>query len=107
MTVYVLDELVVPAGHLDTVRRSLEDDYVPAARRRGLQLEHLCITPPIELLDEPTTLVLWWSLPDAAGFWAMKRQTAGDEDLARWWQALDATLVSRRRRFLAPVEPRG
>jgi hypothetical protein len=103
MPVYILHELVVPAGNLGAVRALLDDKYVPNARARGAQLEFMCTTPPIELDDDPTTLMLLWSLPDAAAVWAMKRQ--GDPaELHELWGKIDELLVGRSRRFLQPVD---
>ena len=62
------------------------------------------ISPPIELDDEPTTLVLQFSLPDADAVWAMKRKVTDSAEVADFWRAVDSIVVSRRRRFLAPYE---
>lgn len=104
MSIYVLDELSVPPGRLQDVHRLFEAGYRPGAEARGLHLEQIGITPPIVLDDEPTTLVLWWSLPDAASFWSMKRKATADPEVAAFWRDVDGLVVSRSRRFLSPID---
>lgn len=104
MPVYVLDELAVPPGRLKDVRSLIEGVYRPGAEARGLHLEQICLTPPIVLEDEPTTMVLWWSLPDAAAFWSMKRKSTADPEVAAFWREVDGVVVSRSRRFLSPID---
>jgi hypothetical protein len=104
MPLYVLDEMTVPPGQLAHVRALIDEAYRPGAEERGLRLEHMCLTPPLELDDEPTTLVLWWSLPDPAAFWAMKRSATQNPGVAAVWDRVDGLVSSRSRRFLAPVE---
>lgn len=102
MPVYILHELVVPPGNLAAVRALVDNEYVPNARARGAQLELMGTTPPIELDDDPTTLMMLWSVPDAASVWAMKRQ--GDPaELLELWAKIDALLVGRSRRFVQPI----
>jgi hypothetical protein len=69
-----------------------------------LRFERMCITPPLELDDEPTTLLLWWSLPDAAGFWAAKRGAVSDPAVSAFWSEVDRVVDSRSRRFLSPLD---
>jgi hypothetical protein len=104
MSIYVLDELSVPPGRLKEVRTLIEGVYRPGAEARGLHLESVSITPPIPLLDEPTTMVLWWSLEDAAAFWSMKRQSTADPEVAGFWRHVDGVVVARSRRFLGPMD---
>jgi hypothetical protein len=104
MSIYVLDELAVPPGRLEEVRTLIEGGYRPGAEARGLHLESVCITPPIPLLDEPTTMVLRWSLEDAAAFWSMKRKSTADPGVAAFWCDVDGVVVSRSRRFLGPID---
>jgi hypothetical protein len=104
MPIYVLDEMTVPPGRLGELRTLIDEAYRPGAGARGLRFERMCITPPLELDDEPTTLVLWWSLPDVPGFWATKRSAVNDPAVAAFWQKVDGVVHSRSRRFLSPLE---
>jgi hypothetical protein len=104
MPIYVLDEMAVPPGRRQEVRTLIDEAYRPGAGQRGLRFERMCITPPLELDDEPTTLLLWWSLPDAAGFWAAKRGAVSDPAVSAFWSQVDRVVASRSRRFLAPLD---
>ena len=104
MSIYVLDELSVPPGRLKDVRSLMEAVYRPGAEERGLHLERICLTPPIPLDDEPTTMVLWWALEDAAAFWSMKRKSTADPEVAAFWRDVDRVVVARSRRFLLPID---
>jgi hypothetical protein len=101
MSIYVLDELSIPPGRLQDIRSLIDEVYRPGAEARGLHLEQVCITPPIPLIDEPTTMVLWWSLDD---FWSVKRKSTADPKVAAFWREVDDVVVSRSRRFLSPLE---
>jgi len=101
MSIYVPDELSIPPGRLQDVRSLIDKVYRPGAEARGLHLEQVCITPPIPLIDEPTTMVLWWSLED---FWGVKRKSTADPQVAAFWKEVDDVVVSRSRRFLSPLE---
>jgi hypothetical protein len=100
----VLDELAVPPGRLTDVRKLIDQSYRPGAEARGLHLEMVCITPPIPLDDEPTSMVLWWSLDSAPDFWSMKRKATADPGVAAFWGQVDAIVASRSRRFLTPLD---
>ena len=104
MTIQLIYELAVPPTRLRDVHDLFTESYLPAARERGMTFDGARITPPIELDDVPTTLVLQFSLPDADAVWAMKRKVTDSPAVADFWRAVDAIVVSRRRRFLAPYE---
>ena len=104
MAIQLIYELTVPATHLREVHRLFATDYLPATRERGMTFAGAYITLPIELDDAPTTLVLQFTLPDADAVWAMKRQVTDSADIAEFWRRVDAIVVSRERRFLAPYE---
>ncbi len=104
MPIYVLDEMSVLPGRMAKVRSLIGEVYRPRAEARGLHFERMCLTPPLELDDEPTTLVIWWSLDDVAAFWAMKRSAVQDPGVPAFWREVDSLIVTRSRRFLAPLE---
>jgi hypothetical protein len=78
--------------------------YLPAALERGMTYAGAYITPPVELDDAPTKLVLQFTLPDVDAVWAMKRQVTDSAEVAEFWRRVDAIVVSRERRFLAPYD---
>jgi hypothetical protein len=102
MPIQLIYELAVPPTRLRDVHDLFVTDYLPAARERGMSYAGAYINPPIELDDAPTTLVLQFTLPDVDAVWAMKRRVTESTDVADFWQRIDAIVVSRQRRFLAP-----
>ncbi|MEO8694480.1 MAG: hypothetical protein ABI658_13240 [Acidimicrobiales bacterium] len=104
MPIQLIYELVVPPTRLREVHALFAADYLPAARERGMHYAGAYLTPPIELDDAPTTLVLQFTLPDVDAVWAMKRQVTDSVEVADFWRRIDAIVVSRQRRFLAPYD---
>ena len=99
-SIYVLDELDLQPGALEPFLSTFERDYRPAAEARGMQLQHTWVTPPVELADRGSTVLLVWSLDGAAGFWGMRAQN-GHPEVAAWWEACREVIASRSRRFAA------
>jgi hypothetical protein len=102
--IQLIYELAVPPTRLREVHQLFATDYLPAAGERGMTFAGAYITPPIELDDAPTTLVLQFTLPDADAVWAMKRRVIDSAEVAEFWRRVDAIVVSRQRRFLAPYD---
>ena len=102
MPIQLTYELSVPPTRLREVHDLFTTDYLPAALERGMTFAGAYITPPIELDDAPTTLVLQFTLPDVDAVWAMKRRVTDSAEVAEFWHRVDTLVVSRARRFLAP-----
>lgn len=100
MSIRLIYELSVPPGRLREVHELFTTAYLPAANERGMVFDGAHITPPVELDDAPTTLVLQFTLPDSNAVWAMKRKVT--DEVAGFWRRVDAIVVSRQRRFSAP-----
>ena len=96
----ILDELTVEPGNLDEVRRMMAEGYMAGAAERGMTLEQTWLTPPVELFDQPNTLVYLWSVPDAVAWWAMRGAAGRDPRVAEFWAEVDTRCVERQRRFL-------
>ena len=90
----VLDELELRPGALDDFLVSLEAEYRPVAEARGMQLRHRWVTPPVELPNRGSTVLLVWALEGVAGFWGMRSQS-GREEVAAWWERCDALVTAR------------
>lgn len=101
--VYVLDELELRPGALAAFREALGARYQPGAERRGMTLLHTWVTPPVELANGGTRVVLVWQLDGVAGFWAMRSGTR-DLDVEQWWRECEAFVVWRSRRFAAEAD---
>ena len=104
MSIQLIYELAVPPTRMAEVHQLFADRYLPEASERGMNFTGAYITPPIELDDAPTTLVMQFTLPDANAVWAMKRQVTDSPEIAQFWLDVDGIVVSRQRRFLAPYE---
>ncbi|MBW2269247.1 MAG: hypothetical protein JRH16_11770 [Deltaproteobacteria bacterium] len=98
--IYILDELTLHPGALDTFLSAFERDYRRAAEARGMRLQHTWVTPPLELAGRGSTVLLVWSLDGVAGFWGMRARN-GDPEIAAWWEACDELVASRTRRYAA------
>lgn len=98
--IHVLDELTVEPERLDEVRRLMTEGYMAGAKARGMTLEQTWLTPPIELFDQPNTLMYLWSVPDAAAWWVMRGAAGRDPGVSEFWAEVDALCVERQRRFL-------
>ena len=105
MAIQLIYELKAPPGHLAEIHRLFEHDYLPGALERGMTFHGSYITPPIELDDAPTTLVLQFSLPDENAVWAMKRKVNETTTATDFWRTIDTIVESRTRRFLSPFDP--
>ncbi len=101
--VYILDELELRPGMLAPFREALEKQYRPGAEKRGIQLLHTWVTPPVELETGASRVVLVWQLDGVPGFWGMRSQNGGPE-IAEWWQACEEFVVSRTRRFAVEAD---
>ena len=101
--VFVEDRIVVPPGRREEVRSLFEKRYREGAAQRGLTLVGSWATPPAELAEHDSELVLLWSLPDLAAFWRMRALNSADGGLEAFWRDVDAVALRRERRFLAPL----
>jgi hypothetical protein len=72
----------------------------------GMQLEHTWIAPAVELLDQPTELLLLWALDDVPAFWRVRTTAARDARVVAFWERI-APMVTRRERKLMcdPADP--
>ena len=98
--IYVLDELQLQPGALESFLSTFERDYRPAAEARGMRLEHKWVTPTFERADRGSTLLLVWALDGVGGFWGMRAQN-GEPQIAEWWDECDELIASRTRRYAA------
>jgi hypothetical protein len=101
--IHVLDELSVPPGRLAEVHDRVRSTYEPAATAAGMTLVHTWIAPAVELLDQPTDLLLLWEIPDTAAFWETRSAGLRDPAFTDFWAGLDPLLADRKRRIM--VDP--
>ena len=101
--IWILDEIELRPGKLAAFRAALEADYLPGARERGMELVHQLATPPVELAEGGTRLLLDWRLPGLADFWAMRAQNTRP-GVADFWRDTASLYVARTRRHAADVD---
>lgn len=104
--IYILDEIVVKPGLAQTYRDRYLSEYAPGARQRGMRLEAVRLTPPLELPEQSNTIHFLWSVANAGEWWNMRlggRDRPFDpsgREKAGWWQEAQDMTVSRRRNVL-------
>ncbi len=99
--VFILDEAVVRPGMAVAYRDAYMARYAPNAKQRGMTLEQVWLTPPLLLREGSNTVCFLWSVPGAAGWWAMRAGMRNDPSVSDWWTESDTMTVSRRRAFLS------
>lgn len=102
--VFVIDRVVTRPG---CARRFVETylaDYAPGARKRGMTLRDVLVSPPIWLDDEVNTVSITWTLPSVTAWWHMTWQGRTDASLAEWWSAIGELIVERSRSFAAAAD---
>jgi hypothetical protein len=98
--VYVIDRVVTHPGRARDFVDLYLAEYAPGARKRGMTLREVLVSPPIWFQDETNIVTVTWSLPSAQAWWEMTWQGRPDPTLGRWWAGIDE-LVSERTRTVA------
>ena len=101
--IFVVDELHLKAGCLDSFLVALEERYRPGAEARGQHLVQTLVTPPTTTEGIAQSVLLLWRLEGIAGFWQVRSQNATPE-VAAWWADCDEFIESRTRRYAAAPE---
>ncbi|MBP0619206.1 hypothetical protein [Cupriavidus consociatus] len=97
--IHILDEIVLPPGHLPTVLDLLESQYLPGAAARGLALLERWVSPPVALEDAPNTLWLLWQVADAPAYYTMRASI--DAPALAFWSTVNTLCDTRRRHVMA------
>ncbi|GAB3275759.1 Dabb family protein [Parahaliea aestuarii] len=101
----VQDHLIVPAAHLDAVRRLFAAQYQEGAAARGLVFRSAQVSPPVLTAECPVSLWLQWEVADVGAWWAMRAQSSTPQVLA-FWAEIDALVESRERHYLQDCDSR-
>jgi hypothetical protein len=72
-------------------------DYVPAAKQRGMLLQHVWRNPPMAMHDGTGTLTFIWTVEGQAGWWKARHGGNRNPDVAKFWDAVKPLVVERRR----------
>lgn len=98
--VYVVDRVVTRPGCARKFVDTYLAEYAPGARRRGMTLRDVLVSPPIWFDDQPNIVTITWSLPSPQAWWEMTWQGRPDPTLGPWWAGV-ATLIEQRTRSVA------
>ncbi|MFI0350719.1 hypothetical protein [Actinomadura sp. 9N407] len=96
--VNVLETIVLPADEEGRWLERWREDYLPAARSRGLRHERTWRSH-----EGPDTIalhILWW-LSSPYDFYAMRTAAGRDPSVAEFWAATDTVARTRERRVMA------
>jgi hypothetical protein len=97
--VSIFDEVVLPVAAADAWLDSWRADYLPAATRRGLQLQGAWRGYTED--PERAVVVIQWSLATSEAFFASRSLGGADPGVTDFWKATDEMAISRNRRVLA------
>jgi hypothetical protein len=104
--ILILDEIEAKPGKASAVREAYRQGYIPAAKARGMVLEHAWQHPPaLDIAELPATLFWLWSVEGEAGWWKQRLSRRPDgsderEDKLAFWQGLAPMIAGRKRRML-------
>lgn len=101
--IHILDQLSVLPGHFKEVWRRVDEDYRPVVTDLGLRLAGCWMAPPVELLDDPTDLMILWEVDGVDEYWAVKRAAGRDPRVLAFWDSVGPLLADRERRIMGPV----
>lgn len=102
--VYVVDRVITRPGCGRTFVDAYLAEYAPGARRRGMTLCGVLVSPPIWFDDQANTITITWSLPSPQAWWEMTWQGRPDPTLAQWWSGIDALIDERTRGVAAAAD---
>lgn len=98
--VYVIDRVTTRPGCAKSFVDSYLAEYAPGARKRGMTLRDVLISPPIWFDDQANTVTITWVLPNPQAWWEMTWQGRPDPTLGPWWSGV-ASLIAERSRMVA------
>ncbi|EFG79416.1 hypothetical protein HMPREF0591_0675 [Mycobacterium parascrofulaceum ATCC BAA-614] len=102
--VFVIDRVVTRPGCARRFVDAYLAEYAPGARRRGMTLRDVLVSPPIWFDDETNTVTITWTLPDVRAWWEMTWKGRPDPDVGEWWCTIAELVQERSRSFAAAAE---
>jgi hypothetical protein len=102
--VYVVDRVVTRPGCARKFVDTYLAEYAPGARRRGMTLRDVLVSPPIWFDDQPNIVTITWSLPSPQAWWEMTWQGRPDPTLGPWWAGVGALIEQRTRSVAAAAD---
>lgn len=95
--VFVIDRVVTKPGCARKFVQTYLAGYAPGARRRGMTLCDVLVSPPIWSEDQSNTVTITWMLPSVQAWWEMTRQGRPDPALGEWWSRIGELVAQRSR----------
>ena len=107
MLYYVMDQIKVKPGKLQTFLQRFNEQYVGPSNARGQKLVGSWIDPSLEMEGEPTEVFVLWSVEDSTVHYSMRRQAGADPSVREWWKECEDYQVERVRRIMTstPFSP--
>ena len=100
--IYILDQITLKPGCVGAFMGCFEADYLPAAVRRNMKLFLRSVSPPVELEDHSSEVILLWQINEIGDFWSMRKEAKVDASVASFWQTCEAWIETRNRKVLSP-----
>ncbi len=100
---YAWDEIEVRTGMAQAFVEFMGVGDVCPAEARGLKLEGVWITPPVEPAGEASRVLVLWSFADAAAFWRQRHGARDDATVGEWWKEAERFVLKRERSYLTPA----
>ena len=102
-TIFVVDQVVLKPGEARDFVTAYLDEYAPAAKRRGLTLDRIVVTPPVWLDDASNTVTATWTIQGTQSWWQTMVAARHDPAPAQWWSDMASVIVKRSRSMAANV----
>nr|WP_084459145.1 Dabb family protein [Mycolicibacterium houstonense] len=102
--VFVIDRVVTAPGCAQKFIDAYLAGYAPGARRRGMALRDVLVSPPIWFDDRSNTVTITWTLPSAQAWWQMTWQGRPDPSIAQWWVGVADLVVERSRNVASAAD---
>lgn len=95
--VIVIDRVTTAPGCARAFIDAYLDGYAPGARRRGMTLRDVLVSPPIWFPDRTNVVTITWTLPSPLAWWQMTWQGRPDPAVGQWWSSVTELVVDRTR----------
>lgn len=102
--VFVIDRIVTRPGCARRFVDAYLADYAPGARKRGMTLRDVLVSPPIWFDDDVNTVTIIWTLPSVQAWWEMTWQGRADPGLGQWWSRIGELVRERSRSFATAAD---
>lgn len=103
-TIYLIDRVVLAPGSAQLFIDAYMNEYAPDARRRGLTLDRILVSPPVWIEGEAGTVTITWTVSGPGQWWAAALAARHDRGPAQWWDSVSPMIIERTRSMAAAAE---